>query len=140
MSNSLVQPLLALMLLTLLVWLVMYVRRIGYMRANRISAQQLSTPDKRSLLSEPVNRPSNNLINLFEMPVLFYALCLLLMASNQVDALYVQLAWAFVGLRALHSLIQCSYNKVMHRFIVYSVSTSLVWVLWAVLAVGLLRA
>jgi hypothetical protein len=40
----------------------------------------------------------------------------------------------------LHSLIQCSYNKVMHRFTVYAVSTSLVWVLWAVLALGLLRA
>ncbi|TAH45195.1 MAG: hypothetical protein E6Q43_01200 [Dokdonella sp.] len=123
MSNSLVQPLLALMLLTLLVWLVMYVRRIGYMRANRISAQQLSTPDKRSLLSEPVNRPSNNLINLFEMPVLFYALCLLLMASNQVDALYVQLAWAFVGLRALHSLIQCTVNIVIWRFVAYLLSS-----------------
>jgi hypothetical protein len=40
----------------------------------------------------------------------------------------------------LHSLIQCAYNKVMHRFIVYVVSTSVVWVLWAVLAMGLLHA
>ena len=71
MSNTLVQPVLALMLLTLLVWLVMYVRRIGAMRALRIPAQALSTPDKRSLLPEAVNRPSNNLVNLFEMPVLF---------------------------------------------------------------------
>ena len=50
------------------------------------------------------------------------------------------LAWGFVAGRVLHSLIQCSYNKVMHRFAVYVVSTGLVWVLWAVLAMGLLRA
>ena len=123
MSNNLVQPVLALMVLTLLVWLVMYVRRIGAMRALRIPAQALSTPDKRSLLPEAVNRPSNNLVNLFEMPVLFYALCLLLMVGNQVDALYVQLAWAYVGLRALHSLIQCTANIVIWRFVAYLLSS-----------------
>lgn len=123
MSNSLLQPILALMILTLWVWLIMYIRRIGYMRANHISAQQLNSPDKRSLLSESVNRPSNNLINLFEMPVLFYALCLLLMVSGQVDALYVQMAWAYVGLRVLHSLIQCTVNIVIWRFIAYVLSS-----------------
>lgn len=123
MSNGLLQPMLAMMLLTLAVWLIMYVRRIGYMRTHRIAAQKLDTPDKRSLLSEPVNRPSNNLVNLFEMPVLFYALCLLLMVSAQVDALYVQLAWAYVGLRALHSLIQCTVNIVIWRFIAYVLSS-----------------
>lgn len=123
MANSLLQPILALMLLTLWVWLIMYVRRIGYMRTNHISAQQLNSPDKRSLLSEPVNRPSNNLTNLFEMPVLFYALCLLLMVAGQVDALYLKMAWAYVILRALHSLIHCTVNIVIWRFIAYALSS-----------------
>ena len=137
MSNTLVQPVLALMVLTLLVWLVMYVRRIGAMRALRIPAQALSTPDKRSLLPEAVNRPSNNLVNLFEMPVLFYALSLLLMVGNQVDALYVQLAWVYVGLRIAHSLWQSLVNKVAVRFLLFALSSLalMALVLHAILAV-----
>ena len=57
-----------------------------------------------------------------------------------VTPLVLGLAWAFVAGRVLHSLIQCSYNKVLHRFAVYSLSTCVVWVLWLVLAAGLLRA
>ena len=45
------------------------------------------------------------------------------MVGNQVDALYVQLAWAYVGLRALHSLIQCTANIVIWRFVAYLLSS-----------------
>jgi hypothetical protein len=58
-------------------------------------------------------------MNLFELPVLFYALCLALYVTEQVDGVYLGLAWAFVVLRALHSAIQLFYNRVMHRFLAY---------------------
>ena len=45
-----------------------------------------------------------------------------------------------VVLRVAHSWIQCTYNKVMHRFYVYCAGGTVLWVLWAVLGYGLLRA
>jgi len=49
------------------------------------------------------------------------------------------LAWTFVALRIAHSAIQCTYNKVIHRFYVYFSGGVALWVLWAVLAFGMLR-
>jgi hypothetical protein len=133
----LLPPLLAMMALTALVWLFMYVRRLGYMLGHGIDAQQVSTPQKMAtLIPEAVERPANNLRNLFELPVLFYALCLLLTQTGWAQALDVQLAWAFVGLRALHSLVHCTVNYVNARFAFYVLSSL---ALWAMLARACLR-
>jgi hypothetical protein len=140
-TPALLQPLLAPMLcmmgLTAAVWLFMYVRRLGYMLGHGIDAQQVSSPQKMAeLIPEAVERPANNLRNLFELPVLFYALCLMLAQQGWIDALDVQLAWAFVGLRALHSLVHCTFNYVNARFAFYALSSI---VLWALLARACLR-
>jgi len=136
-APELLPPLLAMMALTTLVWLFMYVRRLGYMLAKGIDAQDVSTPQKMAaLIPEAVERPANNLRNLFELPVLFYALCLLLTQMGWAQALDVQLAWAFVGLRALHSLVHCTFNYVNARFAFYALSSI---VLWAMLARACLR-
>jgi hypothetical protein len=128
----LLPPLLAMMALTALVWLFMYVRRLGYMLAKGIDAQEVSTPQKMAaLIPEAVERPANNLRNLFELPVLFYALCLLLTHMGWAQALDVQLAWAFVGLRALHSLVHCTFNYVNARFAFYALSSIALWVMLA---------
>lgn len=135
MSQTLVQPLIALMLLTLLVWIYMYVRRLGYILANHIDAQDLSTPEKRSaVLPEHVNRASNNLSNLFEVPVMFYALCVLILVLQESDSIYVNLAWSYVALRAAHSVIHCSVNVVMLRFAAYALSSIVLWIMLVRLA------
>jgi hypothetical protein len=129
-APELLPPLLAMMALTALVWLFMYVRRLGYMLAKGIDAQAVSTPQKMAaLIPEAVERPANNLRNLLELPVLFYALCLLLTQMGWAQALDVQLAWAFVGLRALHSLVHCTFNYVNARFAFYALSSIVLWVM-----------
>ena len=50
------------------------------------------------------------------------------------DLLLVQLSWAYVGLRYVHSLVHCTYNRVMHRFIAYAASCLVLMLLWARLA------
>jgi len=74
-----------------------------------------------------VSNPSDNLKNLFEMPVLFYALALYLFVTNQVDAAYVYAGWIFVGFRALHSAVHCTFNLVLLRFWLYAISTVALW-------------
>ena len=132
-------PFVALMLLTFVVWLYMYVCRIGWIRANRIDTQQLTTPDKAlAIVPEKVTYPAHNLRNLFELPVLFYALCLYLYASGSVDTVYVAAAWLFVALRVLHSAIHCTVNIVMARFGAYMAGALVLWFMVGRAAVDLL--
>ena len=121
-------PFFATMFLTLLVWVYMYIRRIGFIRSNTISPKDMAVPGALAKLSPPeVSNPSDNLKNLFEIPVLFYALSLYLFVTDQVDAAYVIAGWVFVAFRALHSAVHCTINIVMLRFYLYLVSTLAVW-------------
>ena len=129
-TGDIFAPFFAMMVLTMLVWTVMYVRRLRYIAIHRIDPQQLTTPEKGAkLIPEAVNWPAHNLRNLFEVPVLFYALCLCLYVTNTVDAGYVIGAWTFVAFRVLHSLVHCSINIVRLRFVAYFLSTIVLWVM-----------
>ncbi len=78
-----------------------------------------------------VSNPSDNLKNLFEVPVLFYALVLFLFMTNRVDAVYVGAAWVFFVFRAAHSVVHCTFNHVLLRFSLYLVATVAVWFMLA---------
>jgi hypothetical protein len=121
-------PFFATMLLTLLVWVYMYIRRISFITKNNISPKDLALPGALAQLSPAaVSNPSDNLKNLFEIPVLFYALALYLFVTAQVDATYVSAAWVFVAFRALHSSVHCTFNVVVLRFYLYLIATLAVW-------------
>jgi hypothetical protein len=127
MSAPIIQPVVALMLLTMIVWIYMYIRRIGYIRQHRIDPSSINSPEALSAaLPDAVNAPSNNLKNLFELPVIFYAVCVFLLAT-EADTTFVNLAWFYVVLRAVHSLIHCTFNIVIYRFLVYLLSSLVLW-------------
>ena len=116
------------MVLTLVVWIVMYVRRIRYMVSARVHPQKVKTPEKAAaLIPEEVSYPAHNLKNLFELPVLFYGLCLYLYATDSVDLTHVVSAWVFVGFRVLHSAMHCTTNHVMTRFRLYMLASLALW-------------
>ena len=128
MSNLLIQPVISLMLLTMCVWLYMYYLRISYTLKNNINAQRLASPEEcTAVLPDFINQPSNNLKNLFEAPVIFYVICLLVIITNQVDTVFVYSAWAYVFLRIAHSVIHCTFNNVMARFYTYFISSIIMW-------------
>ena len=130
MPTDLALPMLGMMVLTLLVWVVMFIQRVSFAQSNRLDIEQFKTPgDVQALVPAEVSGASNNFRNLFELPVIFYGLCLYLIVSGQVDSFYTNCAWAFLLLRCLHSLIHCSYNRVAHRFGVYIVSALVLWVM-----------
>ena len=127
-QTSIFAPFFATMLLTLIVWVYMYTRRISFLTKNNISAKELTRPGALAQISPAaVSNPSDNLKNLFELPVLFYALCIYLFVTAQVDATYVYAAWVFVVFRALHSAVHCTFNLVMLRFYLYLIATLAVW-------------
>ena len=121
-------PFFATIFLTLLVWVYMYIRRIRFIRSKEIRSVDLRVPGALAQLSPPaVSNPSDNLKNLFEIPVIFYALALYLFVSKQVDGAYVGAAWVFAVFRALHSAVHCTFNLVILRFYLYLISTLAVW-------------
>ncbi len=127
-GNAIFGPFIGMLVLTFAVWVVMYVRRIGFIKSHNIDAQQLTTPDRAvEIIPEAVAYPAYNLRNLFELPVIFYALCVFLFVTAQVDAVYVWSAWAFVASRVAHSVIHCSVNIVMLRFLAYLAGALALW-------------
>ena len=78
--GTILQPFFSLMVLTAVVWIYMYYRRLSFIIGNRVRPQDLTTPERASeILPESVRIPANNLRNLLELPLLFYVLCLYLL-------------------------------------------------------------
>ena len=127
-SSAIFAPFFVMMFLTLVVWAYMYARRIPFINSLKLQPEDLAKPGELARLSPPaVSNPSDNLKNLFEIPVLFYALALFLFVTNRVDALYLAAAWVFVAFRAAHSLVHCTFNHVLLRFSLYLVAAVAVW-------------
>jgi hypothetical protein len=120
-------PFLGTMLLTLVVWVYMYARRIPFILRSQLTPQQL-TPAELARLSPPrVANPSDNLKNLFELPTIFYAVVLYLYATQQVDTPCLWAAWIFFLFRILHSAVHCTFNFVPLRFWLYAISAAALW-------------
>ncbi|GAB3365680.1 hypothetical protein GCM10027431_06910 [Lysobacter rhizosphaerae] len=138
-DNAIFLPAVAMAVLTFVVWWRMYATRIAQMKRERIHPQAVAT-SAQAAAKLTDSRAADNFRNLFELPVLFY-LALVVAAQAQLSTTAVLvLAWLFVALRVVHSWIQCTYNKVMHRFYVYVTGGMVMWTLWGVLGYGLLRA
>ena len=126
-QTAIFNPFLAMILLTIVVWFYMYARRIPFLQRGKIDLNRLTAAELARISPPAVANPSDNLKNLFEVPILFYALALYLYVSHRVDATYVTAAWIFVVFRALHSAVHCTINIVILRFWLYCISTLALW-------------
>ena len=130
MQNQLIfMPIFGQVALTLVVWLWLYVTRLSTLYQKKIDPEVLRDESGYALLKEVVN-PSDNFENLFEMPVLFFALGVFVVLSGKSDSTFGFWMWGFVCLRALHSIIHCTYNRIAHRFVAYFLSSLILWGLW----------
>ena len=138
MRNAIFWPLIAQVVLVAVVAGRMYATRVAEMRARRINPQSVATSRTAAEALQNV-AAADNFRNLFEVPVLFFAVCGALAITDTVTPLQLVLAWLYVGLRAVHSFIHVTYNRVMHRFSVYLASTICVFVMWGLFAFALWR-
>jgi hypothetical protein len=129
MSGPILYPLFALVALTFAVAFWMgglrfraVARRQVHIRYFRLNAGQEVPPR--------VAQAANHYRNLFELPVLFYALIGVLLATGRADAVQVGLAWAFVASRYVHSFIHLSYNNVLHRFAAFATGLLILLAMW----------
>lgn len=131
-------PALAMVVLTFAVWWRMYFTRLGQMRRDRIHPQSVANSGQAAALLTD-SRAADNFRNLFELPVLFYLALVVASLADLVTMAVLVLAWLFVLLRVVHSAIHCTYNKVMHRFLSYAIGGFVLWILWGLLGLGLLK-
>lgn len=123
-------PFFGMMILTLAVWIYMYILRLSWIASHKPDHNLISTPEKMAqMLPERINYPSYNLKNLFELPVLFYAVCLYLGWAGTTDNVDIYCAYGFLILRIMHSAIHCTVNIVPLRFTAYFLSAIFLWIM-----------
>lgn len=127
MKSEILQPIVALAAWTMIMWLWMYVTRIPAMnKVPGLDTGKLVGGTGKSLddvLPAKTQWIAHNYNHLHEAPTVFYAVALVLAISGQGDGLNATIAWAYVGLRVLHSLIQALWNRVIVRFSVFALSS-----------------
>ncbi|MFK7978083.1 MAG: MAPEG family protein [Halioglobus sp.] len=131
MDHSILTPALALITWTLIIWAWMYALRIPAMQAANIDPQDAAHPGALSVLPANVRSVADNYNHLHEQPTIFYALVFYSALAGNGGSTLVSLAWIYVLVRVVHSLIQCTSNKVMLRFSTFALA-SLVLVAMAV--------
>lgn len=112
--------------LALIGWTMTVLLLIPFQRFKAGLAKQVDFEDFKNGESDKVPAyvriPNRNFMNLLEVPVLFYVLSLVSFLTHAVDIWLLLLSWLYVALRVVHSLIHLSYNKVLHRLLVFALS------------------
>ena len=114
---ALLTPVLVLIIWTFIIFLIMAFGRVSFMNNPQDAAE---SKDYKDNLPAWVNRTADNYNHLFEQPVAFYAVTLSIALINNFDSLVVQLAWAYVLIRVIHSLVQLTINIVLVRFFLFA--------------------
>lgn len=123
MSTELLYPVLALIGWTFVMWLWMYATRIPAMRKAQVDVDELSRTGAKLELPPEVARVADNYNHLHEQPTVFYALVIASALLGVGDGLQVVLAWSYVALRVVHSLVQATRNIILVRFSVFALAS-----------------
>ena len=119
-------PVVALVAWTMIVWIWMYATRLPAMRRAGIDLKGRVGGRGQNLegvLPDSVQWKSHNYNHLMEQPTLFYAIVVTSALMGMGQPINVWLAWGYVGLRIVHSLIQCTVNTVRYRFAVFTLAS-----------------
>lgn len=131
MQTSMLAPVLALIVWTFVIWVWMYATRIPAIRAAGLDPARVKRKDDLDVLPVSVQQIADNYNHLHEQPTVFYALAICTHLIGAADTLNIGLAWGYVGLRIVHSLIQCTSNFVPVRFAVFAACSLVLMVLTA---------
>jgi hypothetical protein len=123
-NRALLLPVLALVLWTFVMWLWMYATRLPAMRAARMKPDpQAPRGEQMASLPAAVRWKADNYNHLFEQPTIYYATLIVLALVSTEQGVDLVLAWTYVGLRVVHSLVQALVNKIEVRFVIFFLSS-----------------
>ena len=117
-------PVIALVLWSFFIWAWMYATRIpAIVKAKMRLDPNAPRGEQMNQLPANVRWKADNYNHLMEQPTLFYAVALALAVGGDTTSLSLGLAWAYVGSRVVHSLIQALVNIIQLRFAVFFLSS-----------------
>jgi hypothetical protein len=122
-------PMGVLAFLTFGVLILIPIRRFRAGAAGQIVADDFKFGESSNVPGH-VAIPNRSLMNLLELPMLFYVASLMFFVTGEVDAVMLTVAWVYVALRAVHCAIHLTYNNVRHRLIPYAVSNVVLVTYW----------
>lgn len=128
-NHAILYPIFALAWWTSCVLLLIPIARIRAGRRREIVVDDFKYGES-SAVPPHVAIPNRNYMNLLELPVLFYVAGVLLLVSPCTSLTSIYLAWLYVGLRIVHSVIHLTYNKVLHRLAAFATSNAVLVALW----------
>jgi hypothetical protein len=128
-QNPIFLPMGVLAFWTFSVLLLVPFQRFRAAFAGRVSAADFKYGESGNVPGD-VSIPNRAMMNLLELPVLFYIVCLMYVVTNRVDAIVLELAWAYVGFRLAQTLVHITYNNVMHRLTVFGIGNFILIGLW----------
>jgi hypothetical protein len=127
--NSMLTPVLALICWSLVMLIWTYATRIPAIGKARVNPATAQEPSALNALPLKVRQVGYNYNHLMEQPTIFYALAFYIQLACRPDTLFIEMAWAYVALRVLHSLVQATVNVIMLRFSIFAVSSILLMVM-----------
>lgn len=136
--QSILAPMGALAALTFVVLTLIPFVRFRAAFAGRVVREDFQLGESPRVPAD-VALPNRNYMNLLELPVLFYVLCVVILVTGRIDGILLALAWTYVGLRALHSAIHIAYNNVFHRLTAFAASNLVLISMWIYFYARLLR-
>jgi len=131
-TNPMLYPVAALGALTFCVLVLIPFQRFRAAARHQVTARDFALGESERVPPE-ARLANRNLMNLLEMPVLFYVACLTAYVTQATGSFLVPLAWLYVALRLVHSVIHIGYNNVYHRLGAYAASNVVLLVFWIAL-------
>jgi hypothetical protein len=124
MSSPILAPVVALVLWSFVMWAWLYATRIPAIFKNKIAMDPAMTKaELNAQLPPSVRWKADNYNHLMEQPTLFYAVAFALALAGAGGGLNLTLAWTYVGLRVVHSLVQSTVNVITARFLIFMVGS-----------------
>jgi hypothetical protein len=133
--HRLTAPILALAALTAVVWVMMFAFRNAAVARGTASIRYYELYHPTDAPAGWVERPARAFMNLLEVPVLFYLVCVLMIVTGDFDATQLTLAWVYVAARLVHAIVYIAFNYVPARMIVYVCSCVALIVMWVRFAI-----
>lgn len=130
-------------MIALVAWTFLVLLQIPFQRFKAVGKREVKRDDfkygESTNVPSHVAVPNRNYMNLLEAPVLFYVACLTLYVTKTAGPGFLLLAWTYVALRIMHSLVHLTYNHVMHRLVFFAASNVVLVIIWIKLGFNLVK-
>ena len=133
-NSSLIYPMFAMFLLTLIVLLRMFTLRVAALKSGQVRMSYFRVMPGEIQAPEKMLQASRHFSNIFEAPVLFYVVCILGILFSE-GTIFSVLAWVYVFSRVFHAYIHMGKNNVMHRMRAYFLGWMALTAMWILLVV-----